>query len=102
MRVTEVNKSLDKKLKILGYEVPDILLIFLFIGVMNFIVKDGSDKIFYVWIPGIVLAIVLRIFKRNKPDNFLIHWVRYHLLPAGLRALPKAKSQNYSYKDEND
>ena len=102
MRLTAVNKSLDKKLKILGFEVPDILLIFLFIGLMNFIIQDGSDKVFYVWIPGVVLAIVLRIFKRNKPDNFLVHWVRFHILPEGLRAIPKAKLQNYSYKEQND
>lgn len=101
MRVTPVSKNLDKKLKILGFEVPDLLVIFLTIGILNFLVKDGSAKILYVWGPAVVLALAVRIFKRNKPDNFLVHWLRYHLLPEGLQAFPAPKKQNYSFKEKD-
>lgn len=100
MRTTEVNKSLDKKLKILGFEIPDLLFVFLFIGVMNFVVGESEDKIIWVWGPAALLAWFVRFSKRNKPDNFLIHWIRNRLLPSGFRAFPKAKQQNFPYKDK--
>ena len=100
MRITPINKSLDKKLKILGFEIPDILLIFIFIAFMNFIVKDGATKFIYVWLPAAVFAIGIRFLKRNKPDNFLVHWIKYHLLPSGLRAFPRSSIQNFSFKEK--
>ena len=88
LHTTPVSKCLDKKLIVLGYEIPDVIAIFLTLSVLNFIFGQTSLKIVLVWLPTLALAIVLRIGKRGKPDNFLIHWLRFQIRPGYLSAFP--------------
>ncbi len=77
---------------LLGFEVPDLLFIFLVLSTLNFLFGSSSLKIFLVWIPSIVLATAIRVSKRGKPDNYLVHWLRYQLMPGVLSAFdPPAK-----------
>ncbi|MCM0604501.1 MAG: hypothetical protein KA715_00250 [Xanthomonadaceae bacterium] len=92
LRTTSVSKCLDKKLNLFGFEIPDLLAIFLTLSILNFIFGSTSYKIFSVWLPSILLAVVLRVGKKGKPDNFLIHWIRYQLTPGIL----------YSFHSPND
>jgi hypothetical protein len=77
---THVSKCLDKKLTMAGFEVADLLIIFMMLAVLNFIFGEGF-KLLFVWIPTITLALVLRFGKRGKPDNYLVHLIRYHTRP---------------------
>lgn len=86
MRTVEVSRCLDKKLVMFGFEVPDILAIFLCLSILNFIFGQSSMKLFFVWIPTILLAIVLRYGKKGKPDKYLLHWIRYQIKPGVLSA----------------
>lgn len=86
LRSTPVSQCLDKKLLIAGYEIPDVLAIFISLSVLNFLFASTGMKLLLVWLPTLALAIVLRVGKKGKPDNFLVHWVKYQLRPKYLSA----------------
>lgn len=81
MRNVPVSKCLDKKLVLMGYEIADVLAIFLTLSVLNFVFGQGPLEVALVWLPTVLLAIVLRVGKRGKPDKYLIHWMRYQFQP---------------------
>lgn len=89
LRTVSVNQCLDKKLLIFGYEIPEILAIFFLLSVLNFVFPTGF-KLILVWIPTLTVAIVLRIGKRGKPDNYLMHLVRHKIQPPLLSAFSDA------------
>ncbi len=86
LRTTPVSQCLDKKLLILGYEIPDILAILIALSILNFVFGSTNMKLALVWAPTIALAVVLRLGKKGKPDNYLVHWVRFKLRPRILNA----------------
>lgn len=86
LKFTPISKCLDKKTMIFGYEVPDLLVIFLTLSLLNLVFSAGSLKIPLVWIPTVALAATLRIAKRGKPDNYLVHWIRFQVRPKELSA----------------
>lgn len=73
---------------VMGFEIPDLLAIFLSLSVLNFLFGGTDLKIPLVWVPAVSLAIVLRFVKRGKPENYLIHWLRYQLKPGVISAFP--------------
>lgn len=73
------SQSLEKKLIIAGFEVPDILAIFTLLSVLNFVFGKTHYKLFLIWIPVVLTATILRLGKRGKPDNYLVHLIRFHL-----------------------
>lgn len=81
MQSTEVSRCLDRKLTMCGFEIPDILAIFLSLSVLNFVFGRTSMKLVLVWLPTILLAAVLRWGKKGKPDKYLIHWLRFQIKP---------------------
>lgn len=81
LRSEPTSKSLERKLLILGFEVPDILAIFILLSILNFLFGQTNYRLFLVWLPTIVVAATLRIGKRGKPDNYLIHLVKFNLRP---------------------
>lgn len=81
LKVTPVSKCLDKKMMILGFEIPDLLFIFLTISVLNFLFGSTSLKWLFVWLPSASLALTIRLAKRGKPDNYLVHWLRFQIKP---------------------
>ena len=91
LKSTHVSKCLDKKLQIFGFEIPDILAIFLILSILNLVFGQTQMKIFLVWLPPIALAVALRLGKKGKPDNFLIHWVRFQFRPGVLSAFTPSK-----------
>lgn len=88
LRVTDFNKCLDKKLLLFGYEIPDILAVFFLMSFLNFTLGPFGNRVFLVWLPSLIFALVLRISKRGKPDNFLLHWVRFKAMPKKISSFP--------------
>jgi hypothetical protein len=70
----------------MGFEIPDILALMLTVSILNFVFGQTPLKLYFVWTPSICLAAILSLGKKNKPDNFLIHWVRYQFRPGVLRS----------------
>lgn len=81
IRTTTLSKCLDKKLKIFGFEVVDLLALFLTLSILNFLFGRTDFKVFLVWLPSLTMGLVLYFGKKGKPDNYLIHWLRYQISP---------------------
>ena len=82
LKTVPVSQCLDKRLLIFGYEIPDVLAIFITLSVLNFIFGQlQAPKFFLVWCPTMALAAILRIGKKDKPDNYLVHWIRFQVKP---------------------
>ena len=92
MRSIDVSKSLDRKLMLFGYEVLDVLAIFLTLSLLNLLFGQSGMSFLLVWTPTLLLAVVLRLGKRGKPDKFLLHWLRYQVKPGIYSAFPEPKS----------
>lgn len=88
LKTEPISKCLDKKLLMLGFEVPDLLAIFLLLTLLNFAFGESSAKPFLVWLPTIAAAVTLRLGKRGKPDNYLLHLVKFCFSPKHLEAFP--------------
>jgi hypothetical protein len=86
LRTTSVSKCLDKKMMIMGFEIPDLLVIFLSISILNFMFGSTNMKLVLVWLPSIALALTIRLSKRGKPDNYLLHWLHFQLKPGIISA----------------
>jgi hypothetical protein len=98
IKQTPVSKCLDKKMVIMGFEIPDLLVIFLTLSILNFLFGMTSLKVVAVWLPTIALAIVLRLSKRGKPDNYLIHWIRFQIRPGVISAFQDPTEWNFPPK----
>jgi hypothetical protein len=90
MRTVQVSKCLDKKLLMFGYEIPDVLAIFLTLSILNFLFGETSMKLLMIWLPTVLLALVLRYGKRGKPDKYLVHWLRFQIRPGHYCAFKRA------------
>ena len=74
----------------MGYEVPDLLAIFLLLSVLNLTVGQFGAKLLLVWLPTISFALVLRFGKRGKPENYLVHLLRFKFGPKHLCAFSES------------
>ncbi len=95
IKSTPVSKCLDKKMMVLGFEVPDLLIIFLTLSVLNLLFGTTTLKAFLVWLPTLALALLLRLGKRGKPENYLIHWLRFQIRPGHLPAFSESKEWEF-------
>ncbi|MBI3294438.1 MAG: hypothetical protein HYZ71_06875 [Deltaproteobacteria bacterium] len=90
LRQTQTAKCLDKRLMVLGFEVPDLLAICLFLSALHLVLGDLGNSLVLVWLPSVTFALVLWFGKRGKAENFLIHWAQFHLKPGTLSAFEPA------------
>jgi hypothetical protein len=88
LRTIPVHKCLDKRLLIFGFEITDLFVLTLLLSVLSTFFGNSDGKLFSIWLPTAIVALVLRLAKRGKPDNFLLHWIRFQLRPPVLFAFP--------------
>lgn len=81
LEVSEVNRSLDRKTTILWLELIDIFIIVTSMSVLNLLFGQTGFKMYLVYLPSLALTLVMILTKRGKPDNFLLHYLRYQLRP---------------------
>lgn len=94
--ISKTPRSLDNKLKLLGFELLDILLIFLYLSISNLLFGETNLKIPLVWLGTIALAITLYFTKKGKPDNYLNDKISSFLTPNVFSAnLPNIKYEPY-------
>ena len=79
LHTTEVPRCLERKLNFFGFEVMDLIAIFSLLSVLNFTLGPFVSRLFFVWLPTATLAGVLYFGKRGKPENYLTHFLRYHV-----------------------
>jgi hypothetical protein len=85
-------KMLNRRLKICGYEVLDLLGIILLSLVLNLAFGTSSLNFYLVWLPIIFVSIFIKWFKRGKPDNYLLHLLRFQFLPGVLQSFQRAEN----------
>lgn len=91
LKSSRVHRKLDSRLKILGLEMMDLLVIMMLAALNNlFWGRTKFAPVFVIILPS-VIAVILYIVKRDKPENYLLHFLRYHASP-GLYSAGQANS----------
>jgi len=80
--VSKVPRALDIKTKLFGFELGDLLLIFLYLALSNLLFGTTNLKFPLVWLGTLALALGLYFLKRGKPDQYLQHLGEFHLTHA--------------------
>lgn len=83
---SSVPRALEMKSKLFGYELPDLLLIFVNLSITNLIFGGSSLRYPLVWETTLGMALFLFFAKRGKPDNYLQHLGEYWMKPSYLAA----------------
>lgn len=86
-------RCLERKAKIMGFELFDMLIIGITISVTNLFVGQIPYRLLVTWTPALLLAGVLWFGKRDKPENFLIHYLRFKVGPNVYSAFKEAKNK---------
>ena len=81
-----VSQCLGKKLKFLGFEMLDLLAISLSLSILNLLFGQSDLKVLLVWTPPTILALTLYFGKKGKPDNYMLHWLRFQMRPGSYSA----------------
>ena len=84
--MSKVPRALEAKTRLFGFEIGDLLIIFLYLAISNLVFGTTRLKFPMVWIGTPLIAGVLYFAKRNKPDNFLQHWGEFKRMPGILSA----------------
>jgi hypothetical protein len=105
--VSKVPRALEIKARLFGFELGDLLFIFLYLALSNLIFGQTRLKFPMVWIGTLALAGTLFFVKRGKPDNYLQHAGEHFWSPGVLSAgVPDIEYQPYlpfrSTKDNED
>lgn len=80
--VSKVPRSLENKTKLFGFELADLLLIFLYLSISNLFFGSTVMKPFFVWLGTLLLAGTLYFVKKGKPENYLQHLGEYWRNPS--------------------
>lgn len=94
--VSKVPRSLETKMRLFGFELGDLLVVFLYLALSNLAFGSTRLKIPVVWVGTLVLGCGLYFLKRGKPEGFLQHYGEYLRRPTVLSAgLPDLEHENY-------
>lgn len=93
LKTSEVYRCLEKKTLIFGFEILDLFLIFFVLAVLNFILGDVAYKFFFTWGPAIALGLTLKWGKAGKPENYILHLIRFYSSPGVFSAFSLAPAR---------
>ena len=99
--VSKVPRALDTKTRLFGFELGDLLLIFLYLALSNFLFGGTRLKFPVVWLGTLAIAATLYFVKRNQPDHYMEHWGEFRRTPGVLSAgVPDTSYQPYIHGEE--
>ena len=76
-----MHRNLGGQIRVLGLEAPDLIFVLLVAAIMNLIFGQTRFVLLAVFgVPSLILA-SLYIGKKGKPDGYLIHLLRYLIMP---------------------
>ena len=73
LMTTKVPRALEIKSKLFGYELTDLLIIFLNLAISNLIFGQTVLRFPLVWGTTLFLALFLHFSKKGRPENYLQH-----------------------------
>lgn len=88
LRTSEVYRCLEKKTLVFGFEILDLFVVFSCLALLNFVLRGVPYKFVFTWGPSAALALGLKFGKAGKPENYLLHLVRFYLMPVVFSAFP--------------
>ncbi|MBF0363677.1 MAG: hypothetical protein HQK49_21845 [Oligoflexia bacterium] len=94
LKSSVVHKNLEMKIKLVGVELADLLLVLLFSSVMNLLFRDTAISWLMVFVLPLLLGVILHFGKKNKPDNFILHFIKYYFIPGQMAAGKRANEQD--------
>jgi len=92
LEVSQVNRSLERKTMILWLELIDVFIIVTTTSVLNLLFGQTTLKTYLVYLPALILTVTLILTKRGKPENFLLHFLRYNLRSKHLTCFERGPS----------
>jgi hypothetical protein len=93
---SKVPRALDAKPKLLGLELTDLAVVFLYLSLSNLFFGTTSLKVPLVWGVSLGLFGFLYFFKRGKPDHYLQDVGEYFAKPDVYSAgAPDLEYQHY-------
>lgn len=99
--VSKVPRALETKSKIFGFELADVLILFLYLSLSNFVFGRTPFKFLFVWVGSAALASALYFLKKGKPENHLQHLGEFYRKPEILSSTqPDLEYQPY-FKPES-
>lgn len=89
-----VHRNLDTKLKVVGLEALDLLLVLLLSAMMGLFFDGGKLGFIFVFLVPAALLVSLFIIKRNKPDGHIKDVLKFYLGRGHFSASEELKNQN--------
>jgi len=86
LKSSTVHRRLDSKLKIVGLEAHDLLFVLLFAAIMNLVFGQTKSGVVMVFFVPMLMATILFFTKRNKPEHYLIHLMKFLIMSGGFSA----------------
>ncbi len=97
---SKVPRALETKTKLFGFELADVLIVFLYLSVSNFIFGGTKLKFLMVWMGTLVLGLALHFLKKGKPEDHLQHMGEFYRKPEVLSSgAPDLEYQPYLKQD---
>ena len=101
LQSSATHRGLNIKMKIGGLEALDLIFCLILMAALNLFIGSTSFGLPIVFGLPCFLLVCLYIGKKNKPDNFLLHLIRYYITPGFYSAaerpvtLEKSKAKIY-------
>ena len=103
LSTTKVPRALEMKTKLFGFELPDLLLIFMNLAITNLVFGTSSFRYPLVWGTTLGLALFLFFAKRGRPDKYLQHLGEFIAQSAYKAAgAPDRKYRKFRKEKKND
>jgi len=90
LKTSDVYRCLEKKTTVFGFEIVDLFAVFLVLAVLNFFLSAMPYRFFLTWGTASALALTIRLGKAGKPDNYILHLLRFQFSNEYLSAFPLA------------
>jgi hypothetical protein len=97
---SRVPRALEMKSKLFGYELSDLLLIFMNLAITNLVFGATNVRYLMVWGTTLTLALFLFFAKRGCPDNYLQHLIEHYVRPAYFAAGRNDKIYRHYFKKD--
>ncbi|MFZ4713622.1 MAG: hypothetical protein ACOYL6_07925 [Bacteriovoracaceae bacterium] len=89
-----VHRNLDTKLKIVGLEALDLLLVLVLSAIMGLFFDGGKLGFIFIFLVPVTLLVSLFIIKRNKPDGYIKDVMKFYVSRGHYSASEELKNQN--------
>lgn len=81
LQTARVHGKLEGGFKLLGFEAQDLILLLLLASVMNLLFGATNLGALMTFGPSSLLGGVLFFCKRDKPEGYLVHLIRFYTSP---------------------